>query len=98
MDTSKIVFNCFSIREGKTLNIIFICFPHSSRRNIVQLLLEHGANPNVTDQNGSTPLHLASWTGDYEIVDMLISNNHLKAEINLKVCLFDFVRKKTQIN
>lgn len=38
--------------------------------------MEHGANPNVVDHNGSSPLHLASWTGDYEIVDMLISINN----------------------
>lgn len=56
-----------------------------SCRNIVRLLLDHGANPNVVDHNGSSPLHLAAWTGDYEIVELLanIINNHQKADINL---------------
>lgn len=55
----------------------------------MKILLEHGANPNLVDHNGSSPLHLASWTGDYEIVNMLISNNDLKAQINLAVNNFD---------
>ena len=54
-------------------------------RDIVHLLLEHGANPNIVDHNGSSPLHLASWTGDYEVVNMLIANANQKADINLKV-------------
>lgn len=49
------------------------------------MLLEHGANPNVVDHNGSPPLHLAAWTGDYEIVELLanIANNHQRTDINL---------------
>lgn len=60
-------------------------------RDIVHLLLEHGANPNIVDQNGSSPLHLASWTGDYEVVKLLIgqgstgnANHRQSADINLK--------------
>jgi ankyrin repeat protein len=40
---------------------------HSNRVDMMQLLLDHGANPNARDNDNSTPLHHSSWweTGDY---------------------------------
>jgi ankyrin repeat protein len=32
---------------------------------VLQLLLDHGANPNARDDNGSTPLHHSSWWEEY---------------------------------
>ncbi|MCJ1399274.1 Ankyrin-2 [Xylographa trunciseda] len=40
---------------------------------IVALLLSKGANPQVTNNKGSTPLHLASRRGDLEIVELLLA-------------------------
>lgn len=58
----------------------------------MRTLLEHGANSNIVDHNGSSPLHLASWTGDYEIVDILIGpTGNGCADINLKVGQWAFV-------
>ena len=39
---------------------------------IVRLLLEHGANPNAEDNEGWTPLHLASSDGHTTIVRLLL--------------------------
>ncbi|KAI2808806.1 Ankyrin repeat [Blomia tropicalis] len=67
--------------------MVFTCLHYASlngHKDIVNLLLEHGANPNIVDHNGSSPLHLASWTGDYEVVNMLITTVNQKADINLK--------------
>lgn len=41
-------------------------------REITQLLLEAGANPNVREGDGNSPLHTAAYNGDIEIVRNLI--------------------------
>lgn len=62
---------------------------------IVKLLLDHGAQVNIADQHGCTPLHLAvqtKWTADYpiigemnapcpEIVELLLAH---QARINVR--------------
>ena len=54
-------------------------------RDIVNVLLENSANPNLVDHNGASPLHLASWTGDYEVVNLLLQAQlPQKADLNLK--------------
>ncbi len=40
---------------------------------IVKLLLEHKAVPDTADNNGDTPLMLASFSGNREIIDLLIN-------------------------
>eukprot|EP00435_Cladocopium_sp_Y103_P068268 s287_g31.t1 len=47
----------------------------------VQLLLEHGADVNVADENGTTPLMAAVDEKEVEVVEMLL---HAKAEVNVK--------------
>ena len=39
---------------------------------VVELLLKHGADPNVREQDGYTPLHAAAQNGDVEIIRTLI--------------------------
>jgi ankyrin repeat protein len=48
-------------------------------------LLDHEALANVVDQKGSTPLHLAAWTGKAEIVDVLLSHGPSIPDVNLMV-------------
>ncbi|XP_076327871.1 nuclear factor NF-kappa-B p105 subunit-like isoform X2 [Tachypleus tridentatus] len=44
---------------------------------IVQELLVHGANPNITDVEGNTPLHIASHNGDEVCLSVLLDpKNH----------------------
>jgi len=49
------------------------------------LLLKHDANPNIVDKNGSTPLHLASWRGNYDIVSAILTQSSTVPNVNLKV-------------
>ena len=49
----------------------------------VQVLLTHGADPEITNKQGMTSLHLASKLGDEEIIDSLFENRanpHAKNE------------------
>jgi ankyrin repeat protein len=43
-------------------------------KDIVELLLEHSADPNVRDADWQTPLHTSSHRGDAEIAEMLIDH------------------------
>lgn len=43
------------------------------QQQIVKLLLEHGANPHMTDKYGKKPLELAKEKGYTEIADLLIA-------------------------
>uniref|UniRef100_A0ABD2VY84 Uncharacterized protein n=1 Tax=Trichogramma kaykai TaxID=54128 RepID=A0ABD2VY84_9HYME len=54
----------------------------SGRRNLAQLLLRNGANPNVANARGATPLHLVcqGYSDDYNLAKMLfdLSNERFK--------------------
>lgn len=43
----------------------------------VQFLLSRGANPNLGDVHGETPLHWAAKAGDHRMVDLLLQNDVL---------------------
>ena len=49
--------------------------------NLVKLLLENNANPNLTDQNNSTALHFSVIFNQQEIIELLIKH---KADPNIK--------------
>jgi len=43
--------------------------------DVVKLLLEHGADPNVQDDEGETPLHhAAAWRDNVDIVRLLLEH------------------------
>lgn len=55
-----------------------------NRPAIAKTLLEMGANPNLADKNGLTPLHLATMAESEELVSMLINYNADKYKMNNK--------------
>lgn len=59
----------------------------SSSREIVKLLLEYDASPNIIDSKGSSPLHLAAWSGNVDIVRLLLSGPAI-CNVNLMVSLY----------
>lgn len=54
-------------------------------REVVALLLEHEASPNIVDNKGSTPLHLAAWAGHADIVRLILTQGVRITQINLRV-------------
>lgn len=53
----------------------------------MELLLSYEASCNSADDKGSSPLHLASWAGNKEIVEMLLTKGPSIANVNLTVSL-----------
>ncbi len=51
----------------------------NSHADIIQLLVDHGANVNVKDDKGKTPLHCASVTANLENMRALLENG---ADVN----------------
>ena len=44
--------------------------------DIVKLLLHHGANPNIRDNDGTTILHIAALHGDLALFEYLLEHSH----------------------
>ncbi|KAL1458965.1 hypothetical protein WDU94_010984, partial [Cyamophila willieti] len=52
-------------------------------RDIVELLLVNEASVNIVDAKGSSPLHLAAWTGNLDIVRLLLCHGPSVPNVNL---------------
>jgi ankyrin repeat protein len=55
----------------------------NERENIIGCLLEHGANPNLMNKEGKTPLLLAFDLKDEKTVDQLLSSKLIPVEVDL---------------
>lgn len=68
LTAKKCDFNQFN-EEGKTP---LICAVENNYAEIILLLVKNGANPNLTDRDGNTPLSLARQLGHKKIEEILI--------------------------
>jgi len=64
----------------------FIC------RDVVRLLLQYEASTNVVDAKGSSPLHLAAWAGDAEIVRLILNQGPSVPKVNLAVSIIFIIK------
>ena len=46
---------------------------HNSKNDILQLLLNSGAKPDIADDEGNTPLHCAAVRGTIEVAKFLMN-------------------------
>ena len=44
----------------------------SNHKNVIQLLLARGADPDLGNQSGWTPLHEAAWSGNRDVMQLLL--------------------------
>lgn len=51
-------------------------------------MLQYEASTNVVDAKGSSPLHLAAWAGDAEIVRLILTQGPSVPKVNLTVSKF----------
>ena len=47
---------------------------------LAELMLENGANPNIEDKNGDTPLDYAEYRGCHEVIEKLITKGAIKRD------------------
>ena len=47
----------------------------SNEGETTRLLLEHGANPNLQDAEGNSPLHIVCWKGDIKTATAILNKN-----------------------
>ena len=87
--------NSFIENFSKTLNIIdskdkdngntlLIWAVKNNNKELVQFLIENGAEVNLANDYGNTPLHFAFSNKNYEIVNILLKNNASEETKNLK--------------
>ncbi|CAD6991567.1 unnamed protein product [Ceratitis capitata] len=80
-----------SLRRGPGVNAQdsggYSALHHASingHSDIVRLLLNNEASPNLPDSRGSSPLHLAAWAGHQDIVKMLLTHPFKPAQPNIQ--------------
>ena len=67
--------------QSKHINLILITSARNGHSNILQGLLDRGADVNAKDSGGNTALIWAAWYGCVDVVRLLLDNG---ADVNVK--------------
>ena len=62
-------------------DVLFSASKFGADHSVIRALIEAGADPNVTSESGSTPLHEAARKGFVEVADVLLGSG---ADVNAK--------------
>ena len=71
---------------------------HNSKSDILKMLLNYGAKPDIADEKGNTPLHFVAQRGTQELASFLINLGanpyvcNLDGYVPYEVCTNDQVR------
>jgi len=74
---AELDYDCYLLNPTTPL----IIAAHKGRVNVVKLLLDSGADPNITDEDGAPPLHYAALEGHNNVIHMLLDRG---ADPNIK--------------
>ena len=88
---SRPVSVSLSFWRRHTIPILRFC------REVVKLLLQHEASTNIVDAKGSSPLHLAAWSGNSEIVRLILSQGPSVPDVNLTVIELVILKKRMAV-
>ena len=73
-----------SSKDKDNGNTLLIWAVKNNNKELVQFLIENGAEVNLANDYGNTPLHFAFSNKNYEIVNILLKNNASEETKNLK--------------
>lgn len=77
----------YESREGTALAALSINY----NKQLVEKLLQKGANPNTVDSQGNTPLHWAIKRNNIELLQLLIKNNaNTSVKDSLGISAFEY--------
>jgi ankyrin repeat protein len=65
-----------SVSENGGGTLLHSAATHSDNRELVELLLHHGADPNARDRALRTPLHFAASTSEMRRIPVPLRNSH----------------------
>ena len=74
LNSMEIQLTDITIEEG---NSAFHLACYLGFKEVVQLLLDNGADINIKNKNGYNAIHYATFNGKYEIVDLLIKSGSI---------------------
>ncbi len=72
------------INHNKNNGTALMAAVFKNRPAIVKIILERGADPNLSDSNGTTPLHYATMSENYELVKILLDYKADRYKMNNK--------------
>jgi len=68
-------------KPGPNENTLLYLAARNGHTKIVEWLIQKGANVNVTQNTGSTPLHVAAYRGQLEVCKILLQHKEIQVDI-----------------
>jgi ankyrin repeat protein len=92
--------HCTPLHLALDGTLLSLDFHEGKTKTACRLLLESGANANIRNHEGNTPLHLAIELGRYDIIQLLLGRGadvHAKDNVGWTPYLLASIRGKREI-